>query len=135
MKHDAPYYIKQCMSNQNTIDAQNVILKLDNTINFPKYPQFAYISLFVSPWCYIGIDLWPIFGLKKYSSSCEVGSFLYKFIWQIYSLKTNISGVSEAECPTIPEYNATSSVKKVIQMTDGDKNSNFHWILKIVISY
>ncbi len=96
MKHDAPYYIKQCMSNQNTIDAQNVILKLDNTINFPKYPQFAYISLFVSPWCYIGIDLWPIFGLKKYSSSCEVGSFLYKFIWQIYSLKTNISGVSDA---------------------------------------
>ncbi len=28
MKHDAPYYIKQCMSNQNTIDAQNVILNL-----------------------------------------------------------------------------------------------------------
>lgn len=33
------------MSNQNTIDAQNVILKLGNTINFPKYPQFAYITV------------------------------------------------------------------------------------------
>ncbi len=34
------------------------------------------------------------------------------------------------QCPTIPEYNADKLSEKVIQMTDGDKNSNFHWILK-----